>query len=272
MARAPLWRLSRERFGRGLMLLTLGLAKKVFISDPLAEYVNPIFDQATRGAVSVAEALQATLGFTFQIYFDFSGYTDMALGMTLMLGIRPATELRQTMYCHFPAGLLAALAHDAVLLHAGLPVYPARGQPKRYARPGLRTLRDHDAWGTLAWGWTNLRGLGYGARNWARSGRRLAPIRTAHVGCCRLGADDAALRVYEGLFGFAPLGDVFKWRAIAIAAAIACLGPTAWSAIQLVPPHRWVAVGFAAVLMAVLGILLIGGSAKVSPDEPPNPC
>ena len=83
---------------------------------------------------------------------------------------------------------------------------------------------------------------------------------------------DAALRVYEGLFGFAPLGDVFKWRAIAIAAVIACLGPTAWSAIQLVPPHRWVAVGFAAVLMAVLGILLIGGSAKVSPDEPPNPC
>ncbi len=45
----------------------------MFLGDPLAAYVNPVFQAAARGgAVSVAEAWQAALGFTFQIYFDFS--------------------------------------------------------------------------------------------------------------------------------------------------------------------------------------------------------
>jgi alginate O-acetyltransferase complex protein AlgI len=77
-----------ERFARGLMLLVAGLAKKVFLGDPLAQYTNPVFEAAAAGkAVTVAEAWQATLGFTFQIYFDFSGYTDMALGLALLFGI-----------------------------------------------------------------------------------------------------------------------------------------------------------------------------------------
>ncbi|HEX2510517.1 MAG TPA: MBOAT family O-acyltransferase, partial [Microvirga sp.] len=79
---------AEERIARGLMLLVLGLAKKVFLGDPLAEYVNPAFEAAAAGrAVTMAEAWQATLGFTFQIYFDFSGYTDMALGLALLFGI-----------------------------------------------------------------------------------------------------------------------------------------------------------------------------------------
>ncbi len=77
-----------ERFGRGLVLLTIGLAKKVLLGDGLATAVNPIFEAATQGhAPSVTEAWRATLGFCFQIYFDFSGYTDMALGIGLLFGI-----------------------------------------------------------------------------------------------------------------------------------------------------------------------------------------
>ena len=77
-----------ERIARGLMLLTFGLAKKVLIGDPLAEYANPVFAAAAAGkVVSMAEAWQATLAFTFQIYFDFSGYTDMALGLALLFGV-----------------------------------------------------------------------------------------------------------------------------------------------------------------------------------------
>ena len=76
-----------ERFARGLMLLTAGLAKKVFLGDPLSEYVNPVFAKAAGGpALTVAEAWQGTLGYTFQLYFDFSGYTDMALGLALLFG------------------------------------------------------------------------------------------------------------------------------------------------------------------------------------------
>ncbi|MGL4728265.1 MAG: MBOAT family O-acyltransferase, partial [Bosea sp. (in: a-proteobacteria)] len=77
-----------QRFAQGLMLLVMGLVKKVFVGDPLSEYATPIFAAAAAGkAVSVVEAWQATLAFGFQIYFDFSGYTDMALGIALMFGV-----------------------------------------------------------------------------------------------------------------------------------------------------------------------------------------
>src|SRR5215212_7048953 len=55
-----------ERFARGLVLLVVGLAKKVFLGDQLAEYANPVFEAAASGrVVTVAEAWQGTLGFTF---------------------------------------------------------------------------------------------------------------------------------------------------------------------------------------------------------------
>jgi D-alanyl-lipoteichoic acid acyltransferase DltB (MBOAT superfamily) len=76
-----------ERFGYGLILLVLGLAKKVLIGDRLALLVDPVFTAAAKGPVGILDAWQGTLAFTFQIYFDFSGYTDMALGLALMLGI-----------------------------------------------------------------------------------------------------------------------------------------------------------------------------------------
>ena len=61
-----------ERVARGVMLLVVGLAKKVFLGDPLSEYVNPVFLAAAQGkAPSFIEAWSATLGFTLQIYFDF---------------------------------------------------------------------------------------------------------------------------------------------------------------------------------------------------------
>ena len=63
-----------ERVARGLMLLTAGLAKKVFIGDPLAEYVNPIFANAAAGkAITVVEAWQAVLGFTLERMVDDDG-------------------------------------------------------------------------------------------------------------------------------------------------------------------------------------------------------
>ena len=69
-----------ERIARGAVLLVLGLSKKIFLGDPLADLANPAF------AVALAQAWQGLLAFTFQIYFDFSGYTDMAIGSALMLG------------------------------------------------------------------------------------------------------------------------------------------------------------------------------------------
>lgn len=72
----------------GLSLFVVGLFKKVYVADTLAPLVGGIFQQASSGqALSLVPAWAAALGFTLQIYFDFSGYTDMALGAARIFGI-----------------------------------------------------------------------------------------------------------------------------------------------------------------------------------------
>ena len=70
----------------GLYIFVIGLFKKVVIADSLSPYVTQVFD--TMQSVTVIDAWVASLAYTFQIYFDFSGYMDMALGAALMLNIR----------------------------------------------------------------------------------------------------------------------------------------------------------------------------------------
>lgn len=78
-----------ETLAVGFTLFVIGLSKKVFLADPLAPRVARIFAAASRGAeVAMLEAWEGALAYTAQLYFDFSGYSDMALGVALMLGIR----------------------------------------------------------------------------------------------------------------------------------------------------------------------------------------
>jgi len=79
-------RVAWENVGPGLVLLTIGLAKKVFLADPLVPLVASGFDHAA--TVGALDAWIAALAYTLQIYFDFSGYTDMALGAALIFNIR----------------------------------------------------------------------------------------------------------------------------------------------------------------------------------------
>lgn len=79
----------RENVSVGLTLFVFGLFKKVFLADSLAPLVTSIYDQAAAGnAISLLPAWMAAIGFTLQIYFDFSGYTDMALGIARFFGVR----------------------------------------------------------------------------------------------------------------------------------------------------------------------------------------
>lgn len=70
----------------GLFLFSVGLFKKVIIADTFAQWANAGF-QSTE-ALNLFEAWATSLSYTFQLYFDFSGYTDMALGVALMFNIR----------------------------------------------------------------------------------------------------------------------------------------------------------------------------------------
>lgn len=69
----------------GMLLFAIGLLKKVVIADRLALMVNPVFDNVH--AYKGFPLLLATYYYSLQIYFDFSGYTDMALGTALMFNI-----------------------------------------------------------------------------------------------------------------------------------------------------------------------------------------
>jgi alginate O-acetyltransferase complex protein AlgI len=70
----------------GLALFTLGLSKKVLIADNLSTWVTPVFSNASQ--VSFIEAWVGALSYTFQLYFDFSGYSDMAIGVGSMFNIK----------------------------------------------------------------------------------------------------------------------------------------------------------------------------------------
>jgi len=78
---------SREMFGTGIYLITIGLFKKAVISDYISlNFVDRIFDDPA--LYSGMECLAAVYGYALQIYCDFSGYSDMAIGLALLLGFR----------------------------------------------------------------------------------------------------------------------------------------------------------------------------------------
>ena len=70
---------------KGLLLFAFGLAKKVIIADRLAVYANAVYNDPT--AFTGLPILVATYAYAFQIYFDFSGYTDMARGSARLFGV-----------------------------------------------------------------------------------------------------------------------------------------------------------------------------------------
>ncbi len=76
---------SQEHLTTGLFVFAIGIFKKVYLADMFGRWVGPIFDQATQ--VPFADAWAATLAFVLQVYFDFSGYSDMAIGLAGMLNI-----------------------------------------------------------------------------------------------------------------------------------------------------------------------------------------
>ncbi len=75
-------------FATGLTIFVIGLFKKVIIADNLALYATPVFEAASNGTQPLLlEAWGGALAYTFQLYFDFSGYSDMAIGLARLFGI-----------------------------------------------------------------------------------------------------------------------------------------------------------------------------------------
>jgi len=80
-------RFSWPFFSLGFTIFTIGLMKKVLLADPIAGSVNVAFEVSKSTMLTFTESWLAALSYTMQLYFDFSGYSDMAVGLSLMLGI-----------------------------------------------------------------------------------------------------------------------------------------------------------------------------------------
>ena len=83
------YRVNAANVADGLAIFLLGLAKKIVLADEFARHANAGFDGAAAGTdVSFIVAWMAALAYTLQLYFDFSGYSDMAIGLARMFNVR----------------------------------------------------------------------------------------------------------------------------------------------------------------------------------------
>ena len=88
-AKELLYRLRLENLAIGVSIFVIGLFKKVVLADGMAVYATPVFDAAeAEVSLTLFEAWGEALAYTLQLYFDFSGYSDMAIGLARMFGVR----------------------------------------------------------------------------------------------------------------------------------------------------------------------------------------
>ncbi len=135
--------MTSAKIGSGLSLIALGFFKKVVMADNLAPTVNAIF--AKTGGYTAEEVIVAAVLFAFQIYGDFSGYTDIARGTARILGFELMPNFREPYFAPQPQRLLESLAHQPVHVAARLPVRLAGWEPGRPAQDLPQPHADHGA-------------------------------------------------------------------------------------------------------------------------------
>ncbi|MEM1184278.1 MAG: MBOAT family O-acyltransferase [Planctomycetota bacterium] len=148
----------------GLTWFSFGLFKKVVLADTLSPWVAQAFDG--EGAISVSGAWAGTLAYTLQIYFDFSGYSDMAIGLGLLFGLRLPLNFdspyKATSVVDFWRRwhmTLSAFLRDYVYIPlGGNRLGPARRYVNLMATMLIGGLWHGASWTFVAWG--GLHGLG----------------------------------------------------------------------------------------------------------------
>ena len=266
-----------ENLARGAALFLFGLAKKAAIADTVAQVCDPIFAQAAGGAQpGAAEAWAAAGTYTLQIYFDFSGYSDMAIGLALMFGF--------TLPLNFAAPYRAASIREFwrrwhITLsrflrdYVYIPLGGNRAGPRRQAANVVGTMLLGGLWHGAAWtfvAWGGLHGLALAANSaWDRVGLRLprlagwlCTILFVITGWVLFRSPDfaTAARMLAGMAGVGGAGRVHIANAVVVLAAVAIVllaPPSQDLALARLRPARWLAVPAGVALVVLL--LLVGG-------------
>jgi alginate O-acetyltransferase complex protein AlgI len=158
-----------EMISTGLTLFVIGLVKKVVLADGIAPVASLVFDAtAAGGAPGTAEAWAAALAYSFELYFDFSGYTDMALGAARLFGIVLPTNFASPYQAASPIEFwrrwhmtLSRFLRDYLYIPLGGNRFgplggnrfgPARRYANLFATMLLGGLWHGAAWTFVAWG------------------------------------------------------------------------------------------------------------------------
>lgn len=160
------YRFDFTNFGVGLGIFAIGLFKKVVLADGISPYADAVFNAADGGlAITVEEAWLGALAYTLQLYFDFSGYSDMAVGLSWMLNIKlpfnfnspyRATNISEFWRCWHIS--LSSFLRDYLYIALG---GNRRGEARRYANL-LTTMVLGGLWHGASWSfvlWGTLHGL-----------------------------------------------------------------------------------------------------------------
>jgi alginate O-acetyltransferase complex protein AlgI len=274
-----------ERFGMGLILFTIGFAKKVLLADLLAGTVNGLFSAAGAGAtLSSAESWTAALGFALQIFLDFSAYTEMAIGIALLFGLflpenfrRPYLATDITDFWRRWHMSLSRFLRDYVYI----PLGGSRNGPTRYVIASMGTMALcglwHGAgWMFIAWGVWHGAGLVV-CRGWKSLKVPLpAPVAWlltmtfALIGWIMFRAPDwpTFVSVSGSMIGFGgpPWGDTSLRADVLLEAALACvLIPSSHEMLEIM--KRTGPRPIVVALMAMLAAFCVLEVGKGAPAE-----
>ena len=188
-ARPDIFQFSAQRLADGLAIFTLGLFKKVVLADRFAAFANPAFDAAGTYPLTFFESWGAALAYTLQLYFDFSGYSDMAIGLALMIGIALPLNFHSPYKARDISDFwrrwhmtLSRFLRDYLYIPLG---GNRHGEPRRYLNL-LLTMLLGGAWHGAGWTfivWGGLHGLYLVLHGlWRSALQRLWPHRPALPG------------------------------------------------------------------------------------------
>lgn len=269
-----------ERLGRGFVLLTLGLAKKLLIADPLATIADPMFAASAMSPQPLLDSWMGVLAFSLQLYFDFSAYTDMAIGMSLMMGLKlpinfnvpyRATSIRD--FWRRWHMTLSRYIRDYLYI----PMGGSRAGQAMFIVATMVSMTLCGLWHGAGWTfvvWGAMHGIGLiVCRYWQASAVQLPAVAGwlltmlfVMAGWVLFRSPDfsTALSVFSGLAGSDGIGGLDKsdWI-IAVGAIVAVVGPTSLSFVErYLLPWRTGAIVWAGLWVYCL--MVIGGENPVS--------
>lgn len=279
----------------GVALFAIGLAKKLVIADPLSDYIHPFF--ADPASLSLDTAWVSALGYSFQIYFDFSGYSDMAIGIGMLFNIRLpinfASPYKSRSIQEFWRRWHITLSNwlrDYVYFPLG---GNRRGPWRTYANL-IATMLIGGLWHGAGWGfviWGGLHGAALAVNRWySRSGWPKLPVFVAWpltflfvtvvwVFFRSSSLDNAFVHLramvdiahiaHDTSLNFLTSAQFTRLVAIVLAAGgLAFLAPSSTQiASQTLSPDRRLATRAAIVCGLLLGVAIIGLSGGSSKNE-----